>query len=279
LWLVFPCILVVGLLIGTPQPAVAEALGATAVVAGFQIPVAVFGGFAALLVSYRAVSHGRESGRVLLVGSLPFARWELVVGKVVGRTAAVAVPTLLAVVAGYLVGAAGGRLASPAVLLGFLVLAVCYLAVTVAVGVALSTVSRSSTPAVGGVVVYFLLLTVSWVELVSPIVYRELTGRAITPTNPPADIWLFLLQRATPSGSFLVATNWLFGIANSSASFNSAVLQSLPRVNTNALLVGDAFGTDVPFVLTEPVALAIMAAWLVASAVVGVLVFDRVDLA
>jgi ABC-2 type transport system permease protein len=278
LWLTYPIILVTGLIIGTPQPEVSEALGATAVIAGFQIPVAIFGGFAALLVSYRAVSHDRESGRVLLVGSLPFARWEILVGKLVGRTAAVALPTLFAVVTGYGIGAFGGRIASPLLLLGFLLLSVYYLAVTVAIGVALSTLSRSSTPAVGGIMIYFIILTVSWVDLISPLLYRELTGRSIIPTSPPADTFLFLVQRVTPQGAYSLTTNWLFGVGNSSASFNSVVLQSLPKVHTNALLVKDAFGSKVPLLLIEPVALVIMAVWLCISLFGGFVLFNRVDL-
>ncbi|MDS0295397.1 ABC transporter permease [Halogeometricum luteum] len=276
-WLLFPAILLLGLLIGTPQPEVAEAIGATAVIAGFQIPVAVFGGFGGLLVSYRAVSHGRESGRILLIGSLPFARWEIVVGKVVGRAVAVAVPTLLAVVVGYGIGALSGRVASPVVLVGFLALSFCYLLVTVGIGVSLSTVSKSSRPAVAGIIVYFLTLTIAWVDLVSPVLYRELTGRSITPIHPPADVGLFLLQRSTPYGAFSVASNWLFDVGNSSASFNSVVLQSLPRINTNALLVSDAFGPAVPSILTEPIAVLILSIWLILPLLSGIVLFSRVD--
>ena len=278
LWLVFPIVLLTGLLIGTPQPEVSEAIGATAVIAGFQIPVVVFGGFTALIFSYRAVSHDRESGRILLVGSLPFARWEIVVGKVLGRTMAVAIPTLLAVVVGYCVRMLGGRVASPLVLLGFLALSACYILVTVGIGVSLSTVTRSSRPAVAGIIVYFFVMTVSWVDLVSPAIYREFTDRSVVPTTPPADVGLFLLQRSTPAGAYSVASNWLFGIGNSSASFNSVVLQSLPRVNTNALLVSDAFGANVPIILAEPVALFILGIWLGVPLLGGIVTFNRVDL-
>lgn len=277
-WLTFPVVLLTGLVIGTPHPEVTEAIGATAVVAGFQSPVVVFGGFAGLLVSYRAVSYERESGRILLIGSLPFERHGLVLGKVVGRTAGVAVPMVLAIVCGYVVGVAEGRVASPIMLFGFVLFTVCYLAATVSVGVGLSTVSRSSRPAVGGVIGYFLILTVGWVDLVSVPVYTGLTGRTVVSTRPPADVGLFLLQRATPSGAFSVATNWLFEIGNSSASFNAVVLQSLPRIRTNALLVGDAFSTDVPFLLAEPLSLLVLAVWVTVPVVGGICAFERVDL-
>jgi ABC-type transport system involved in multi-copper enzyme maturation permease subunit len=192
---------------------------------------------------------------------------------------AVAIPTLLAVVIGYGVEALNGRAASPLVLSGFLALSVCYLLVTVGIGVSLSTVAKSSRPAVGGILVYFLTLTVAWVDLISPVIYREFTGHSIIPTNPPADVGLFLLQRSTPYGAFSVASNWLFGVGNSSASFNSAVLQSLPRINTNALLVSDAFGTTVPTILTEPVAILILGLWLTLPLITGLVLFTRADIA
>lgn len=278
LWLTALVVLLTGMVIGTPQPEVAAALGSTAVIAGFQIPVSLFGGLAGLLASYRAISYERESGRLLLLAGLPFTRSQIVVGKMIGRTAAVAVPTLLAVCVGYIAGALDGRVASPAVLLGFLLLSVIYLAVTVGVGIGLSSLVRSSTVSVTGIIGYFIVLTAGWVDLLSIPVYSTLTGRGVIYTDPPADIGLFLLQRATPAGAFSLATNWLFGIANSSASFNSAMLQVLPRVQTNALLVRNAFGGDTPFLLAEPLVFVVFALWLIVPVGLGIAVFKRGDL-
>lgn len=58
-------------------------------VTGFLIPIV------ALVVGYMAIVGERETGSVRMVLSLPLKRWEVLVGKLVGRTAVVVVPILL----------------------------------------------------------------------------------------------------------------------------------------------------------------------------------------
>lgn len=275
-WIASLLVFVVGTF-GNPMPEVAQEMGSAVVIARFQTSVNIVGGLAALLVSYRAVSYERESGRIMLLGSLPYDRWQIVAAKVLGRTSAISVAVSIAVVAGYVMESFEQGLASPVLLVGFLALSVLYLLATVSIGVGLSAITKSSTPAVGGIMIYYIVFALVWADVVSKTIYSEITGRRINVVYPPPDVGLFLLQRATPSGAYKLLTNWLLGLPNSTASYNSALIQSLPKGRTNALLVSRAFETT-PFLLQEPLALLVQLLWGVIPLAAGYLVFQRTDL-
>lgn len=231
---------------------------------------------AVVLLAYRSIAGDRATGRLKFVLGLPLTRGEILLGKLVGRTAGIAIPTFVAFVVVTAVGAVQYGLFSPLRYLGVLAVTFAYIVVLTAIAVGVSaTVSRTITAA-AVLFVGLFLPDFAWNRL-SISLYSSLTGTAVNPYDPVADGKLFLLARLMPSNAYNTATNWLLDVANS-ANHHDLVLSDLqPDVRTNALVVDTTF-TSVPWYLHEAGALAILAVWGLIPLSIGYYRFNRGDL-
>lgn len=116
----------------------------------------------AIVVAYAAVTRERESGTLKLLLSLPHSRDDVVVGKVLGRSAVVALPIAVGFAVAAVVLLAAGGTFDPSVYVGFAVLTAVLGVVFVAVAVGVSAAVDSTQRAVYAAVGYFLLVNFGW---------------------------------------------------------------------------------------------------------------------
>lgn len=235
---------------------------------------------AAIALCYRTIVGERTSGSLKFVLGLPLTRGEILVGKLVGRTVGIAIPTMLALGIVTVAGVVRFGIFSPLRYLAVLAVTIAYLGVLVSIVVSVSALAgRAATAATTLFVGLFVVFEVLW-QMLSPRLYARLTGTPVDPYDPPAEGGLFLLDRLAPSGAYNTVTNWLLGTGNS-AWFHTGVISDLqPDTSSNVLVVDNTFdpGT-VPLYLHEAGGLLILAAWGLVPLAVAYYRFDRGDLA
>ena len=114
-----------------------------------------------ILVSYRSIAGERELGSMRFLPALPHIRRDVVLGKVLGRTAVVAVAVLAGVAIGGTVIFVWYEL-SVLVYLGFVAVTMLLGLVHVSVGVGVSAVTGSVARAAGVAVALFVVLRYLW---------------------------------------------------------------------------------------------------------------------
>ncbi|TKX43522.1 ABC transporter permease [Halorubrum sp. ARQ200] len=201
-----------------------------------------------VVVGYNAVSGERESGSLKLLLSLPHSRADVVLGKVAGRGAALA----LAVFAGFLLPALV-LIAAPVVFnagafLGYTVFAaalgVVFIAISVGCSAAFSTQRRAL---IGGVGVYVLFV----------LLWGPLTGQLVGAVGPALDA---LPVSATQVDVFLRASNPTTAVEALSRAFLAERLFSGETANQQLS------------------AAAMLVFWTLAPPLAGLLKFDAADL-
>lgn len=131
------------------------------ILAGFTffLGIGLFVPIAGLLLSIKAIARERDSGTINLLLSLPHSRGDMMVGKFLGRTAVMAIATIVGFVPALLivlleVDDSGGI----GTIFVFLFVAVLIGMMFVAIGVGLSALVNSETQAtVGGITLFFVL--------------------------------------------------------------------------------------------------------------------------
>lgn len=160
-------------------------------------PVHVFLPAVGLMLGYRSIVKEQESGQIKLLLSLPHSRADVVVGKLLGRTAVASVAAII----GYAVAALIGLLlySSFNVLdfAGFTLATLLFLMVYVAIGIAISSASPSTPWAIAGVSVYVVVFHMLW-----GAVFQLLAGQV--PTNPDGSLpeWFILLREVNPARAY-----------------------------------------------------------------------------
>ena len=175
------------------------ALGLIFFVAG---AIGTFVSFAAIITCYKALAGERESGSMKVLLSLPHTRSDVVVGKLVGRTAVLAVPIVIALLVGIVLGTVLlGDLAPVAtLLLGVvgLLFALTYAGIMVGLSATTGSTSRAAALAVGFLLVFEFL----WDAVVIGIVYVA-NGFALPAGGFPN--WTYPLTQVPPSNAFVTA--------------------------------------------------------------------------
>lgn len=154
----------------------------------------------AVLLSYKSVAAERTSGSVYLSLSLPHSRKDMVVGKFIGRSVVLLVPTLVALAAAGVAGAArygtDGAILYPWFLLVTVLYGVAF--VGIALGVSMSTtVDRRIT---FGALGSYLLLALTWDEINSAVlVILHRFDVAVLADMPD---WALLFRLLKPAESY-----------------------------------------------------------------------------
>jgi ABC-2 type transport system permease protein len=174
-----------------------SALGLIFFVAG---AIGTFVSVAAIITCYKALAGERESGSMKVLLSLPHTRRDVVIGKLVGRTAVLAVPIVIALLLGIILGMGLlGDLAPVAtVLLGIvgLLFALTYAGIMVGISATTGSTSRAAALALGFLLVFEFL----WDVVVIGLVFVA-NGFAL-PTGGFPD-WTYPLSQVPPSNAFV----------------------------------------------------------------------------
>jgi ABC-2 type transport system permease protein len=222
------------------EPTVGDGIEVLSGVIGFLIPIV------ALVIGYMSIVGERETGSIRMVLSLPLKRWELLVGKLVGRTAVVVVPVLVGfglavpfalLVYGDLPGTEYGEFVTGVLLIGATFVAI-------AVGISGSVDSRGK--ALAAVVGIYALFEFFW-QLIPLGLFWLANGELPEGESPT---WVEALSGATPTQSAVSTSEGLW----------------------------NGISTTEPLILQEWVSALLLLAWVVVPLLIGYLRFDRADI-
>lgn len=227
-----------------------EAADATAVglLAFLSAPAGLFVSIASVVVCYRAVAGESESGSGKLLLSLPNARSDVVVGKVVGRTAVLVAPLVLGFVVSLAVVLGLYEAFDPVEYLTFVLVtvlfALAYVGLVVGISASTTSTARASALAVGA----WLVLEILWDAVPMGAAYVA-NGFAFPATLPE---WALFLNLLAPSAAYSNAATGFLGQAT--------------------------VASDLPFYLESWFSLLVLLAWAAVPVTLGYLRYRRLDL-
>ncbi|MGM0606466.1 MAG: ABC transporter permease subunit [Halobacteriota archaeon] len=234
------------------------------VVSALASPASILIPVTALFVAYKAVVGERESGTGLFLLSLPHTRLDVIVGKMVGRTAVLCLSALV----GFLGGAAATSLLFGRVqvveFLTFVVVtlffAVAYVGLMVGISAIASTEQIATVLAVGVMIVVEFLwgLVLAGAHF---LVEGTFAPRTEIVEGAPIELvpeWYAFLELLSPSGAW-----------------GRMLSATLPDMQYQYAL---AFGGDVPLYLSGWMGFVILLGWLFVPLSIGYVRFARADL-
>lgn len=240
-----------GLTLFVPQLGDAEfdtflALGAEIV--GLFLPLV------GIVLGYKAVITERESGSMALLLSLPHSRRDVAIGKFVGRSIVLAVPTSIGLaVAAPLVAIRYGSFA-PLQYLGFSLLTILYGLAFLGIAIGLSMATTASRRVTAGAFGAYVVLVMLWLTIVDFVVLILFRFQDNPLTNPPD--WAVVAKLFEPSTAYVYLL---------SDGIDSGVVTPFAQF-------GSAWFTE------PPVALAVLLGWIVVPMVLGYREFAASDL-
>lgn len=230
------------------DPAAAEELTTLGLLGFLSAPATLFISITAVVLAHRAIAGESESGSGKLLLGLPHTRRDVIVGKVLGRSAVVILSLVVGLVAALAVVLALYAEFSPVDYAAFAAVtalyALAYVSLVVALSATTTSTSRAATLAVGAFLVFELL----WGLVVTGLVYVA-EGFRFTGAQPE---WAQVLSVLAPS-----------------AAYQNAVAGVLPGATVSA---------TVPVYLQGWVSLTVLALWAVVPVALGYLRYRRADL-
>lgn len=222
----------------------------------------------ALILGWKAIAGERESGSIKILLSLPHSRKDVILGKLLGRSAVLSVSlvagfTLAAVVVAAMLGSF-----DVADYIGLLAMSILYGIAYVSIAVSLSSLTKSTTIAGAAIFGVFVLFYVVW-NAISMVVYLLMERGTISGVEVqggferPPD-WAIFLEMIDPGTAYAN----VLSLATSVAEVDEETLAAQAEL----------FGGELPFYLHDWFAFLVLAFWVVAPITVALYRFDRVDL-
>ncbi|APX97624.1 ABC transporter permease [Natronorubrum daqingense] len=217
--------------------------------AGFLVPII------ALVFSYAAIARERERGSVKFLLGQPHSRREVVAGKILGRSAVVAVSILV----GFGVGFVGlvvfvGSVSIVDYLL-FTLVTMLFGAVYVCIGVGISAMTRSTTTAAVGVVGLIVLFWIVWGSLAQGLLFWREGSMMVDPMPE----WFVSFVSIPPDSAYSSALSVVLG--------------------EGGFAMADVYQTERVPLLAEPwFGFVLLALWALVPVAIGLWRFDRADL-
>lgn len=230
----------------------------------------------ALILGWKAVAGERESGSIKVLLSLPHSRKDVILGKLIGRSAVLSLSLVIgfglaAVVVAAILG--GFDIAQYVGLLG---MAILYGLAYTGIAVSLSSLTKSTTLAGGAIVGVFMLFYGLW-NLVRTG-FRMLMGRGIidgvtytgTAEMPDGTTTEFTNERVPDLALFIESID-------PGNAFQNALSIVSPAID-GVTYPGVWFPDGTPFYLEDWFSFIILLLWIVVPLTVALWRFDRVDL-
>lgn len=230
----------------------------------------------ALILGWKAVAGERESGSIKVLLSLPHSRKDVILGKLIGRSAVLSLSLVIgfglaAVVVAAILG--GFDIAQYVGLLG---MAILYWLAYTGIAVSLSSLTKSTTLAGGAIVGVFMLFYGLW-NLVRTG-FRMLMGRGIidgvtytgTAEMPDGTTTEFTNERVPDLALFIESID-------PGNAFQNALSIVSPAID-GVTYPGVWFPDGTPFYLEDWFSFIILLLWIVVPLTVALWRFDRVDL-
>jgi len=241
----------------------------------------------AIVVGYASIVGERESGSLKVLLSLPFTRRDVLVGKVVGRSAVVVVPILAAFIISVIVLVPAGVQVNPGGFLAGTALTALLAAVFVSLAVGFSAAARTGRRAIVGTVGIYLYFFLFW-NAFTQAVGTLLRNRLDVGAESTLKLSLFL-KLLNPTQSYQTLVNSALGESPMSAraamysGFRAfAVCQQALSGNATMSQAGglacNPTNGSLPFYYSDPAVLVYFLLWLVVPLVVGYRLFSAADL-
>jgi ABC-2 type transport system permease protein len=234
-----------------------------ALLASLSAPVSIFVPLIAVVVSYKAIAGERESGSLKLLLSLPHSRQDAVTGKLAGRSAVVAVATVIGFLVGAVLVLVFASAFSPLTYVGFLAATLLYATAYVSIGLAFSAVTGSTTKAAVGAFGTFVFFEFLW-GLLNTLLVWAVEGSLSFGTTPD---WSRFIQQFSPSNAFSKAARVAIGDQR----------EQIQEITTqNGELVQQT--RELPVYLQDELGLAILVLWVVVPLAIAYVQFGRAEL-
>ncbi|PSP54871.1 NosY protein [Halobacteriales archaeon QS_1_67_19] len=227
----------------------------------------------ALIAGYLAIVGERRSGSLRILLSFPPTRRDVVMGKLVGRTAVIGAALAIGSAASVLLVALAIEspdLGDVAGLLASIVLfGAAITGLAVGISAAVGTRGKAMALAIGSVLAFLLV----W-DAAAAGVYLAVTGSL---PGLEVEAWYFLLKRLSPVGAFrALAAGFVQG--DIQPFFRFGLEEIPPNTPPERLTLSNRVSGSPPFYLTEWFAAATLACWGVVAAGAGYLRFRNADL-
>ncbi|MFU8869951.1 ABC transporter permease [Natronococcus sp.] len=230
----------------------------------------------ALVLGWKAIAGERESGSIKILLSLPHSRKDVLLGKLLGRSAVLSLSLTLGFVLAAVVVAVllGGFDVGDYV--GLLAVSIVYGIAYTSIAVSLSSLTRSTTVAGAAMFGVFVLFYVVWntlttaaslladrnVPFFDTITYTtEIQGQEVELERLPD--WVYFVVNLDPGEAY---------------GRTLTLVTDTDMIELQAQLNEEMFGGELPFFLQDWFALLILVFWIVVPIVVALYRFDRVDL-
>ncbi|MFC4439701.1 MULTISPECIES: ABC transporter permease [Natrialbaceae] len=227
-----------------------------------------------LILGWKAIAGERESGSIKILLSLPHSRKDVLLGKLIGRSAVLSLSLVVGFVLAAIIVAALLGSFDIADYLGLLAMSILYGVAYTSIAVSLSSLTRSTTIAGAAMVGVFVLFYIVWNAIMSALrllmdrgyisgetYTMTLNGETFEPERLPD--WAFFIESIDPGYAYNNALSIVTGAAES---------------DLDVQLEEVMFGGDIPFYLQDWFAFLILLFWIVAPIAVALYRFDRVDL-
>ncbi|WP_436936076.1 ABC transporter permease [Halovenus marina] len=220
----------------------------------------LFVSIVAIVVCYRAIAGERESGSIKLLLALPHTRRDVVLGKLVGRTAVIAVPVVVSLVIGLVAGGLMLGDIAPVATILFCLVALLFALTYVSIMVGFSAVSESTTRAAALSIGFFIVVEFLWDVVVLGLAYVA-NDFSFPQTTADFPAWIFPVSQLQPSTAFVNAL--------------VAVMPDPPDINGGTGPGAEEFDA---FFATPWLAFVALAFWILISVALGYRRFQRADL-
>lgn len=219
--------------------------------------VALFVTLTAIVVSYKSIAGEREIGSVKLLLALPHTRRDVLLGKLLGRTAVLSVAVAIGLLVGFGLGSLLLGTVEAVPILLFLLVTLLFSAVFTSIVVSISATTGSTSRATTLAVGFFLLFELLWGAIPTAIVYVA-NGFSMPEQLPD---WVFLVMQVPPSAAYVSAL--------------TAVLPEMVESAPTQSVAGADFDA---FYATPEIGFVVLAFWLLVPPAIGYYRFDRADL-
>ncbi|MDG5758539.1 ABC transporter permease [Natronococcus sp. A-GB1] len=230
----------------------------------------------ALILGWKAIAGERESGSIKILLSLPHSRKDVLLGKLIGRSAVLS----LSLTIGFVLAAAvvavllGGF--DVADYVGLLLVSIVYGIAYTSIAVSLSSLTRSTTIAGAAMFGVFILFYVVWNALTS--VASLLADRGV----PFFETISYTTEMQGQEVELERLPDWVYFVVNldpgEAYGRTLTLVTDTDMIELQAQLNEEMFGGELPFFLQDWFALLILVFWIVVPIAVALYRFDRVDL-
>lgn len=216
----------------------------------------------ALVLGWKAIAGERESGSIKILLSLPHSRTDVVLGKLLGRSAVLSLSLVIGFVLAALPVAALLGTFDVTDYVGLLLVSVLYGVAYTALAITVSSLIRSTTLAAAAAFGVFVLFYVVWPAAIFAAV-------------------LLVVFEYLPDSELVAELLMLFQSLNPNAAYGNvlSLVTSVAELDEESVAQLEAmFDGSIPFYLQDWFALVVLLAWIVVPIAIAAFRFDRVDL-